>query len=232
MRKGLLIISFVLALLGCGSSKKSNPAPVLPPVAVVLTTPAQNAVCITGTVVSGTQSSVNFTWAASANTNSYDLVLKNLLTSASTTQNTTSTSLSITIDQNTPYSWYIVSKSSQTAATAQSDTWKFYNSGPGVVTYPPYPAEITAPTFGQTVTASSGMVNLTWTGGSVVSGTIVNYDVYFGTTTTPALLKGNVTDSFLNNVSVTSGTTYYWKVITRDNAGNTSDSGIYQFSVK
>jgi hypothetical protein len=231
MKKGWFMLSLVLILLSCGSSKKNNPVPVLPPVAAVLSAPAQNAVCITGTVVSGTQSSVQFSWAASANTDSYDLVLKNLLTSASTTQSTATAGLTVTLNQNTPYAWYIMSKSGKTSTTAESDTWKFYNSGPGVVTYPPYPAEITSPTYGQKVSASAGTVNLTWTGSSVASGTIVNYDVYFGTTTIPAILKSDVTGSFLNNVSITSGITYYWKVITRDNAGNTSDSGVYQFTV-
>jgi hypothetical protein len=228
MRSRVLAIALILMLQACGGKHE---AVVPSPSKVLLTAPAQNAVCVTGTSVSNGQSSVSFTWGASANTDSYTVVLKNLLTSASTTQNTTSTQLTITLDQNTPYSWYVVSKSSQTSATAQSDTWKFYNSGPGIVTYPPYPAEITSPTFGQLVTAASGTISLTWTGSSVTAGTILNYDVYFGTTSTPAIFKGAITDSFVNSMSVVSGTTYYWKVITRDKAGNTSDSGLYQFIV-
>jgi len=220
----------ILLLMACGG-KKNNPVPIPLPVKALLTTPAQNAVCVTGTVVSNGKSSVSFTWNASASTDSYDLVLKNLLTSASTTQSTTSTQLIITVDQNTPYSWFIISKSNQTSATAQSDAWKFYNSGPGIVTYSPYPAEITSPTFGQAVMAIAGKINLSWTGSSVTVGTIMNYNVYFGTTNTPPILKSAVTDSFVNGVAVISGTTYYWKVITKDNAGNTSDSGLYQFTV-
>ena len=213
MRKTALYITIICLLMGCGGGKKNNPTPVLSPVKAVLTAPAQNAVCTTGTIVSGTQSSILFTWNASANTDSYDLVLKNLLTSISTTQSTGQTQLTITLLRNTPYSWYIVSKSTKTTTTAQSDTWKFYNSGPGVVTYAPYPAEINSPTFGQSVTANAGTVDLTWTGSAVDSSTIANYDVYFGTTATPPLFKSNVTDSFVNGVSVTSGTTYYWKVV-------------------
>ncbi|MBS1531117.1 MAG: hypothetical protein JSU01_12480 [Bacteroidetes bacterium] len=224
----VLIVSSVL-LQACGGGGKHNQVQPAPGQATLLT-PAQNAVCITGTAVSSTQSSVQFSWNAGSNATSYDLVLKNLLTSASTTQTTTSTSLLVNLDQDTPYSWYIVSKSA--GGTATSDTWKFYNSGPGVVTYPPYPAEITAPTFGQSVTAGAGTVNLTWVGSSVTQGTIVNYDVYFGSSTTPPLMQSKVTTSYLNGVAVTSGATYYWKVITRDNAGNTSDSGVYWFSVK
>jgi hypothetical protein len=231
MKSKLAILLLVLLFTSCGK-KQENVTPDLTPAKAVLTSPAQNEVCTTGTIISATQSSILLTWNSSANTDNYDLVLKNLLTATTTIQNTAQTQLTVTLLRNTPYSWYIVSKSTKTAATTQSDTWKFYNSGPGVVTYAPFPATITSPTFGQIVTATSGTINLTWTGSSVNPGTIVNYDIYFGTTATPGLLSSAVTNSFINNVPVSSNTTYYWKVITRDIQGNTSDSGVYQFTVK
>jgi hypothetical protein len=226
MRIKLLIIPVIFLLIACGKTA-TKPAPVK----ALLTFPDQNSICITGTNVTATQSSVTFTWNPSANTNSYNLVIKNLLTTASTTQNTTQAQASVTLLTNTPYSWYVVSTSTQTTETAQSDTWKFYNAGPGIVTYAPFPADITAPTFGQQVTATTGTINLTWTGSAVAPDVVANYDVYFGTTTSPAKLASAITNSFLNNVNVVSKTTYYWHIITRDAAGNTSDSGLYQFSV-
>ncbi|BAU52454.1 hypothetical protein [Mucilaginibacter gotjawali] len=229
MKRALVIISAIFILTGCGG-KKNNPAPAAPS-AAVLSLPSQNEVCTTGTIISATASSITFTWNASANTDSYALTLKNLLTLATTTQNTSATKLTLTLLRNTPYSWSVTSLSSKTSTTAQSDVWKFYNAGPGVVTYAPFPAEIVSPTFGQLVTANAGTVNLKWTGSSVNPGTIVNYDVYFGTTAMPPVLKSAVTGSFINNVAVVSKTTYYWKIITRDIQGNTSDSGIFQFTV-
>jgi hypothetical protein len=35
----------------------------------------------------------------------------------------------------------------------------------------------------------------------------------------------------LNNVSVTSKNTYYWKIVTKDSQGNSSDSDIFVFKV-
>ncbi|MBS1524389.1 MAG: hypothetical protein JST19_02000 [Bacteroidetes bacterium] len=227
MRNGILFAILIVAIAGC-SGKKNNAQPALPPGKATLTAPAQNAVCITGSVISDTQSSLTLIWNASDHTDSYDVTVKNLLTSAITTQSTTHTQLTLTLQRSTPYSWHVVSKSNQISTTAQSDTWKFYNAGPGVVTYAPFPAEITAPTYGQTITTAT--VNLTWTGSSVNSGTITNYDVYFGTSSTPPLFKSAVTDSFVNGVALTAATTYYWRVITHDTNGNTSDSGLYQFS--
>jgi hypothetical protein len=219
-----------LILMGYGC-KKHNAKPDINPAKAVLTAPAQNEVCTTGTIISPTESAVLFTWDASANTNNYTLVLTNLLTTAKTTQSTAQTQITLTLARNTPFSWYIISTSSATTATAQSDTWKFYNSGPGVVTYAPFPAQIISPTFGQLIPATNGTINLEWQGSSVSPGTIANYDVYFGTTNTPALTYASITNSYVNSVAVVSGTTYYWRVITRDSAGNTSDSGLYEFTV-
>jgi hypothetical protein len=231
MRNWILIALLVTILSGCGGGgKKNEPEPPSPPAKTVLTAPFQNGICITGTVISGTQSSVTFMWNAAKNTDVYELVIKNLLTSTTSSQSTNKTQLAVTLLRNTPYSWYVVSISGQVNTTAQSDIWKFYNSGPGVVVYTPYPAEITAPVYGQQVNA--GTVNLTWTGSAVEGATITGYDVYFGATSTPDLFKNNLTESFVNSVAVTSGKTYYWRVVTKDENGNSSDSGLYQFSVK
>ncbi|WP_439695341.1 hypothetical protein ACFGVS_20190 [Mucilaginibacter sp. AW1-7] len=231
MKSRLLIsVLFLIATACCG--KKSAPAPVpdFTPGKATLTLPKQNEACTSGTIISATQSSVLFTWGTSNNADSYDLNLKNLLTGATTSQTTSTTQLQITLFRNTPYSWYIVSKSSKSATTVQSDTWKFYNAGAGTVSYAPYPADVVAPAIGQNVAAPTGTVNLSWKGSSV-GGNITGYDVYFGTGTSPGVLKSNVIDNFYNNVSVISGLQYYWKIVTKDVNGNTSDSGLFQFKV-
>jgi len=232
MKKELLVIFAIFLLFGCGN-KKDNPAPVTRlPGQVALSAPAQNSACTNGTVISTTISTITFIWNPSNNTDSYMLVVKNLLTSDSTTQNTTQTQQGVNLLRNTPYSWYVISESADTKATSRSTVWKFYNSGPGVVTYAPFPADITSPTFDQNISAPSGTVNLAWQGSVVAPDAVASYDVYFGTTTSPALTANAITNNFLNNVKVSSNTIYYWKVITRDINGNTSDSGLFQFSIQ
>lgn len=240
MKRKILIIPAILILIGCGKGGSDNPSPTPPPNGGTTTTPVplsaslifpdSNAVCTTGTIISATQSSITFTWNASSNTDSYSLTLKNLLTATSVTQNSTTAQLTLTLIRNTPYSWFVTSKSTKTSTTALSNVWKFYNSGPGAVTYSPFPADITSPTFGQSITATAGAINLTWKGSSP-DNNITGYDIYLGTSATPPLLKSNVTDSFLNGVTVTGNTLYYWQVVTKDANGNSSDSGVYQFMV-
>jgi hypothetical protein len=236
--KRSVVILLLLILFSCGKHSTDNPNPggsggnnPPAPAQVTLSAPSQNSTCNSGVSVSDTQSSVTFSWDASANTDSYELDIRNLLDNTLTTQATSQTQSAVTLLKGTPYSWYVVSKSSKTTATTQSDIWKFYNSGPGMTLYAPFPADLLSPAFGQQL-PSSTTVNLTWYGDSVYRGPLT-YDVYFGTSTAfSSAYKSGVTTAFLNNVPVQSGTTYYWKVITNDNNGNSSDSGVSQFSVQ
>src|ERR1700744_5961762 len=151
--KNLIIIPAVAILFtGCGG-KHNNPKPA--PEKAILVAPAQNAVCTTGTVISDSTSSIMFSWKQAKNASNYNLVYKNLLTSATVTKSTSNTQLTVTLLRNTPYAWYVISKSAQSNATDKSDIWKFYNAGAGVTIYAPFPAEIISPGYDAAVAAQS-----------------------------------------------------------------------------
>jgi hypothetical protein len=232
MRRGFLLIGYVL-VLSCGKKDTQEPIPPVPvpqaPAAAVLTFPLQNEECTAGVVVSSTQSTIPFSWNSAENAESYEVHVKNLENGISLSQSTMQTSLGLTLNRNTPYSWYIVSKSSKSATATTSATWKFYNSGPGKTTYAPFPAEIVSPAMGQKLSAVE-KITLDWNGNDVDED-ILNYDVYFGSSQSPALFKEKVLESILHEVNVNPNTTYYWKVITRDKEGNSSDSGVFMFSM-
>jgi hypothetical protein len=224
----LAFIPFVFS--SCTKEKEPKPEPTSSaPEKAVLSFPAQNEACTTGSVISATQSRITLKWQASANTNSYEVNIKDLLTGVWVNLPATQPELEVTLLRNTPYSWFVTSKSSAVTATAQSNTWKFYNAGPGAVTYAPYPAEIVAPVMGQVLNSGIAKVKLEWRGSDVESD-ISSYDIFLGTGE-PVLIASNVTNSFLADVPLSDKTTYYWKVISKDSKGNTSDSGIYQFKV-
>lgn len=212
----------LIFFLACSKSK-----PEIAPSRVILVSPTLNEACTTGTIVSDSQSSVTFKWNKSENTSSYEVVIKNMLTGNLISHETSETSISIIINQNTPYSWHVVSKSS--SSSVESDVWKFYNSGPGAITYAPFPAEIVKPSMGQLVSYLNGTVRLEWIG-SDVDQDIVDFDIYLGSTS-PILIKSKHLESFLADVPVSSQTVYYWKVVSRDSKGNTSESETYQFKV-
>ena len=232
MRKLLTIIAISIMAAGCGKGSKTDTTPPAPaPAKASLLFPAKDEVCNQGTVISATKNKVVFKWSSAANADSYSIVIKNLLTGVNDTETATKNQLEVTLDRTVPYSWYVVSQSSKNTTTVQSDTWKFYNSGPGVTTYAPFPAEAVSPLNGVTVAADPGLVYSASWKASDVDNDIVNYDFYLGTSATPLLFASGVTDTFVKGFPVKKGTTYYWRVVTRDAKGNTSYSDIFQFKV-
>lgn len=224
MKKHLLLCLLCLAIISC-----KKPVKVIdPPTKAVLSLPTNNEACTSGTITSATLSSIVFKWNASQNAESYELTIKNLETGVTSTQTTTALELAVPLTRNMPYSWFVTAKSSKIATTAVSEIWKFYNAGEALSSFAPFPADMVTPKMAQRITPSAGKITLDWTG-SDVDNDILNYDIYLGTTATPAVIKTAQVDSALPDVAVASGTTYYWKVITRDSKGNTSDSGIYIF---
>nr|WP_294943865.1 hypothetical protein [uncultured Mucilaginibacter sp.] len=220
----------LVAILNIGCGKKADNVTIPPPAKAELLLPASNSACTTGIAVSDAESTVTFNWAVAEHTNSYELYIKNLLTGVLSKHLSTTNEAKVTLLKSTPYSWYVISASAKVTETAQSDTWKFYNSGPGVLSYAPFPAVIKAPLYNQVI--SSATVDLSWAGSSVENN-IAGYDIYLSSNVnTLALQKSDVKDLFLVNIAVNPNTVYYWKVITKDAHGNKSDSGIYQFVTK
>lgn len=227
MRKLAFTFIAFLFLISC---KKKGDTPDSTGV-INLASPAQNSICITGTVISATQSAVELKWGKLANATSYTVTVKDLLTNTVTNFTTDQNQYTANLNRNTPYSWNVVAQASVSPKTAKSESWKFYNAGNGVTSYAPFPADNLVPSRDQVVTTVAGKTTLTWTG-SDADNDILNYDVYLSTITTPTLLKKEIPNQKLENVELTSNSTYYWKVVTRDKNGNTSESAIISFTVK
>jgi hypothetical protein len=216
---------------GGGGGGGTNPTP---PGKATLVAPANNKTCETGTSVSDTQSTVAFSWNASASTNTYDVRITNLNTSVATNKNGVSaTSTTATLDKGVPYSWKVTSKNTQTTTTTGSDTWKFYLAGDGVVNYAPFPAELKTPASGSTVTLSDGKATFTWEGTDPDSGDTLSYTVYVDTTDgkqTPTTALSNLSAQTAD-VELEAATTYYWRVKTSDGT-NASYSIVYSFKTQ
>jgi len=225
----LLFFILINTLLFCSCGGAADEAEPLQPEKALLSLPLKDEPCTSGIIVSDTESRVVLKWLPSANTSSYKVTIKNLAKSSIAEYTSDQPELEVKLFRNTPYSWFVTSISSATPATAQSETWKFYNAGPGQISYAPYPAEIISPLMAQQLNTGTTTVKLEWKGADV-NNDITGYDVFFGGSD-PVLIKSNVSDPFVNGVAVTGQTTYYWKVVTKDAAGNTSDSGLFQFYV-
>ena len=219
---------FTILLLSCGGggddgggSGGGGGGPVInPPGKSTLSAPANNKICETGTSISDTQSEVIFTWGASADTNTYDLRITNLNTSVAINKTALATTTTkSTLDKGVPYSWYITSKSTASTTTTNSDTWKFYLAGTGIVNYAPFPADLKTPASGSTVTRDDdGKVTFTWDGSDPDTGDTLKYTLYVDTTDgkqTPSTALTNLTVKTAS-VALEPATTYYWRVKTSD----------------
>jgi len=229
-----IVTAFILSLavMSCGSDSGGEDNPGggggsnQEPAALVF--PQNNSECTTGVDLSDTHSKITFQWATAPETETYFLYVKNLLTQSTLQYNASSnTSYELTLQKGTPYSWYVAAKKAG-GATIASPTWKFYNAGAGITNYAPFPAEAVAPEMSTTVYGPT--ITLEWSGSDADSD-IADYKIYLGTTNNPSTLIGTVTSQTLPNVAVVSGGTYYWKIVTTDQAGNVTTSPVYQFKV-
>jgi alpha-tubulin suppressor-like RCC1 family protein len=109
----------------------------------------------------------------------------------------------------------------------------WYKDKLGNVNQTPYSADIildaTPPTSGTlTITPAVGAFTLNWQGATDAQSGIAGYRLVSGTVTYPACtatpIYTGTGNSFVHNVTV--GTTYYYRLCTLDNAGNTSAGAI------
>lgn len=217
---------FILTLFVFGCKKSDPPKP---PGSTQLVYPDKNSECTTGISISDTSSEVEFRWKAGENTETYTLSVTNQNTGFTQTMNTSALKLKVPLDKGTPYTWFVVTRNSKTSETPTSDKWAFYNSG-FISAYVPFPAEIIFPKIGDNAFIDlNNEVNLDWSG-SDLDNDIDSYDLYFSTSKPPTTLFTTTTPAETEQkVTVESNTIYYWKVITKDKEGNTSDSGVFSF---
>lgn len=224
-----------LFIISCGGGSDDAPTAPIPqpmvadPKATTLIFPGDNTECNEGVVIDALTSRVTFQWNASEDTDSYQVNLRNISTNASATSTVSTEEAAITLDRGTPYEWFVTSKATGTNVTADSPKFKFYNQGPGIENYAPFPAEVLSPTRGADVTNSAGAVTLEWKG-TDIDNDIASYEVFFGTTESPTESLGTTTEETFD-VTVSSGTIYYWRIVITDSQGNTSQSEVFEFTV-
>ena len=224
MKKYYVLLIFFMLVFSC--KKKESPRP---PSAALLTFPLQNSECNTGVDLNATTSRVEFTWQASNDTETYELRVTNTTSNITQTLSTSGLFAQLPLVKGAPYSWSVVSRNDKTDEIATSAVWQFYNAGFSI-SYAPFPAQVVYPVSGSRIIKDlNNEVELEWLGADI-DGDIVGYEVYFGSVSPPGELVASPSVSIQRTkVDVVAHTTYFWKVISKDSEGNTSDSGIFTF---
>lgn len=216
----IFFIIITIFIASCGG--KTPEEELLPPGTVTLSSPTNNNTCFQGSVISGeTTSSVTFVWNAADNAESYQIKITNLSTNTSTSHAINGLSYTISLTMNVYYSWNV--KAVNANGTTDSENWNFYLSGTPASSYAPAPADLVSPAS-EAVISSNGAstvdVSFQWIGNDP-DNDIESYDVYLDDSNASVKILSAVTD-ISTTQTLASGKTYYWKVVTKDKAGNSS----------
>src|SRR5690242_10544716 len=125
------------------------------------------------------------TWAASSGATSYDVYFGTSSSPAFVKNVTTTSYAPGTLSNSTLYYWKVVAKNA--AGSTSSSVWSFTT---GSSTTPPPAPTNPSPTSGAMNVSTTP--TLSWAASSGAT----SYDVYFGTTTSPAFVKNVATTSY------------------------------------
>ena len=157
---------------------------------------------------------VALNWSACTNASSYDVYLGTSETPVFN-RSTTSTTYSVSLNYSTRYYWKVVANGS--CGTNASEIWSFTTT---CATIPARP-QILYPANGAVNLSMS--VTLNWSACTNAS----SYDVYLGTSSTPAFNRSTTNTSY--SVSLNYSTRYYWQVVANNSCG-TNASDIWSFT--
>ncbi len=226
MRIIAVLLLSTLVVLAC--KKKEMPTA---PNAPVLSHPENNSECTSGTDINNLSSQVEFRWQASIDADTYKLIVTNLNTNNSQNMTTAMTSASLPLMKGAPYSWSVTSLKTGVIANSTSATWVFYNSG-SQTSFAPFPASLIEPNMGANVLKDmNNDVSLKWSG-TDLDNDLEGFDIYFSTENPPTtLISSHGAQVSSTKVAVSADTVYYWKVVSKDAEGNSSDSRVFEFRV-
>jgi len=240
MKKTLLPLLFtglIINTTGCSKESSSpDPSPSAPEVVILdpgtptLSFPNNNEPCLESTAVNDIQSTVTFRWNTAPNVVSYDLEVTNLANNTFRNYSSTTNEKAVTLENSEPYSWQVTALGESGSQPAESERWKFYLAGPAEVNYAPFPAELTSPISGSTVSPVNGVITLQWSC-TDADNDLASFSVYLDATDGSTLLETLEYTSSTTSMETTvaSSTVYYWKVVAVDSEGNQSDSGVFTF---
>ncbi|MDA0201417.1 MAG: hypothetical protein O2878_07030 [Bacteroidetes bacterium] len=220
MKKYCLL--FLLILVSCIKEVIPDPEPAM------LLGPLNNNNCNTAIVVNDQQSQVNFSWQEAQHTDEYELVVRDLLTNTDAKKNSIRLFTSMVLERGKQYSWWVNSLSDQKETVGKSEIWTFYLEGLQNSSHFPFPAKLISPENNAQVSLENGAFTLRWEGVDL-DDDIISYDIYIGTD--PDELQLRVENHTINSISANlmADQIYYWKVTTRDDEGNVSNSLVGSF---
>ncbi|MEW7289146.1 fibronectin type III domain-containing protein [Aquimarina sp. 2304DJ70-9] len=174
---------------------------------------------------------LEFSWNAATDADgdivSYviDISTNSNFTTVAFTATTSQRTSTFNLEKGVTYYWRVKAKDSNGNESAYTTTQSFFTEPDASVNKLPSVPELISPGLGDRVSGSS--ITLDWDANDADGDTLV-YDVYFGTSDSPTLVEENITASQLE-MSVSPGTTYYWRVVVKDSNQNATMGQVWNF---
>lgn len=233
MKKLYLYLSLVvLILISC--SKEEGQGQTEPPVENAAPSipnqvyPLNNTVCIDNNII--------FEWNASTDAEGNRITYKIEVSENSSfnpilqTQTSFSESKLITLPKGKSFYWRIKAVDSQSAESEYSSVSQFLTEGDGVSNHLPFAPTLVAPALNSEIEGTS--TTLSWSA-SDVDGDPLTFDVYLDTNADPTTkVSENQTESTYNATGLIASSTYYFKVVVKDNKGAASIGQIWSFTTR
>ena len=218
----LAVFLFAAILAGCSNDKGTESNGNRPPGVPSNPSPTNNA--------SEQNLDVTLSWRCSDPDG--DNLVFDLYFGTDSTPNIVSTSITQTsydpgqLQGGTTYYWKVIAKDNNGHSTSGS-VWNFKTIGNQPPSEPSNPS-VSTYSFGD----AGVKVQLNWESSDPEYDPL-SYDIYFGTGSNPQIIKSNNTsDSYSVNTGdfLSYNTTYYWKIVAKDNHQNETASQIWQFN--
>jgi hypothetical protein len=236
MKKPIIVLLYIGLFIACSSggsddlefpstpspAPEENNAPSVPS----LVSPTNELKC--------TETSLDFSWNASTDPDKDDvsyniqIATNNSFNANLQVLSTSKTSANFTLLKGVAYYWRVNASDTKKNASAYSPIWKFYSEGNGVSNHLPYAASLVSPLLNAEIDNSS--TTLQWSA-SDADDDPLTYDVYFGTDSSPALVAASITETTYN-VNLVAATTYYWKIVVKDDARGEAIGQVWTFSTE
>lgn len=228
----LRIFLLYLLIFGCSKDSIPDPSPVK------LLTPTNGNNCESAIPINLIESKVNFSWVKSENTDKYELVVKNSSQNKIYTEELDGSDIENDIQNiyynmllltSETYTWHVLSKSISSPVSTQSDVWQFYLEGNVEPDYIPQPSNLNYPENESTLSLEeSDLIKFSWSSKDE-DNNVDYYHFYLGQEIENLLRVGDDIKQSTYEQKLEINKIYYWKIMTFDTQGNSSDSGINKF---
>lgn len=224
----LLFSALFISCGGGGGGDRDTPAPVVntPPSVPTLVGPSDKALCINNSVILSWNASIDS--QNDAITYQVQVATDNQFAQVVSTGNSSSASYSVTLDKGKAYYWRVKAIDSKNASSEYSSTFSFYTEATAVTNHLPFMPQLIAPL--QDASINSTTANLEWNASDVDTSDVLTYDVYWGTDkANMSSSKKDLTTKTTQLTSLSTNTTYYWKIVVKDGKGGETVGQIWSF---